>query len=234
MRGIPTAIDSRSAGGADGDGRPVLLVAPPDCGFEAIPALAQQLSRLVASGFTDIVMDGRGVETVDEALSGLLVRTQRRLAERGGTLAVVADADMPIARSASGAGWDDVVGVFPTVESAVAGCHPEPPVEASECGWLGVQTSAARTLVTLVGEWDLSNVERLAAALEGVDERPGRILVDLGRATFIDVSVVTCLLRAQVACMARGTRLEVVGAQGEPLRAIRICGQAEMLLGEPE
>jgi anti-anti-sigma regulatory factor len=210
---------------------PVMLVAPEDCGLDGIPTLAQRLSLLVARGFARIVLDARNVRTVDSTLPGLLARTHRQLCEDGGRLAVVAGPVAPVAASIAATGWDDVLELFATVEGAFESFAPEALNDHAELGWCQVRSSPRGTRLVLRGEWDISNVPTLEAALRGLDGVSGLIEVDLEGAGFIDLSVVGCLRRARQARLSRGGSLRVVGAHGEPLRAIQLSGHTELLLG---
>jgi anti-anti-sigma regulatory factor len=206
---------------------PILVVAPPHCALDGIPSLARRLSALVAGGYREIVVDGRHVQAVDGTLPGLLARTHRQVSEDGGRLVVVAGAGTPVGRSIVSAGWDDVVEVFETVDGAVDACRSPGP----ELGWFELRRSGRCVRLLLHGEWDLSNVHRLEAALRGLDGVAGPLEVDLEAAGFIDLATVGCLRRARQARQARGGSLRVVGARGAPLRVIQLSGQTELLVG---
>jgi anti-anti-sigma regulatory factor len=220
-----------SVDGQPAPGDPVVLVAPADCGLDGIATLSQRLSVLVGRGFTRIVVDAGRVRTVDGTLPGLLARTQRQLSEAGGRLMVVARADAPVAASIEAAGWDDVLEVFATVAAAVEACRREARNDRAELGSLDLRRSIRGTRLILHGEWDISNVGTLEARLRGLDRIAGLVEIDLEDASFIDLSVVGCLRRARQARLARGASLRVVGAHGEPLTAIQLSGQTELLLG---
>jgi anti-anti-sigma factor len=69
-------------------------------------------------------------------------------------------------------------------------------------------SDAGIVIVTLVGEHDLSDSHLLAAALRNVGEG-ARVLVDLSRCTYMDLSVIGRLFTAHTRLRARGGRLEL-------------------------
>lgn len=67
----------------------------------------------------------------------------------------------------------------------------------AELGWIDVDGSSGPPLLTLVGEFDLSNACRLLDELSALADRgEDRAIVDLSRATFMDSTAVAAFALA--------------------------------------
>ncbi|PRX52930.1 anti-sigma B factor antagonist [Nonomuraea fuscirosea] len=87
-------------------------------------------------------------------------------------------------------------------------CHPSP---------VGV-------LVTVAGEIDATNADRLESAIAGA-LRPGRpLILDLHGVTFMDSSGLHVLLRVRAEVLAGAGSLHLVSVQERPARLLRITG----------
>jgi len=87
----------------------------------------------------------------------------------------------------------------------------------------------------LSGELDMTSRESLADILRAEIDRPAvaAICVDLNEVTFIDSTGLQVLIRAQIDATTAGRRLIVTGAQGAPLRVLRLSGLLEILTHSP-
>jgi anti-anti-sigma factor len=89
------------------------------------------------------------------------------------------------------------------------------------------------TLV-LEGEWCISSLEVLQAPLDGLLQGGVTALVlDLGRATFMDVATLHLLLDARDRLAARGGRLVLVGVHGVVWRLLEAADQTRAFELEP-
>ena len=86
----------------------------------------------------------------------------------------------------------------------------------------GVVTSR----VQLAGEFDVDNRDELAGRLLGVVEReaPARIVVDLGRVTFIDSEAIGALIQGHLAAGRAGVDFRLAGANGVVERVLTVVG----------
>jgi anti-sigma B factor antagonist len=88
-----------------------------------------------------------------------------------------------------------------------------------------------RWLIALEGEHDLTTAPEIRAALDQVSAPGTSVVVDLSGATFIDSSVVHCLVDADRAVRsADGERLCIVAPPGSiPCRVLEITGLLTVL-----
>lgn len=87
-------------------------------------------------------------------------------------------------------------------------------------------------VVTPIGEFDLSNVDRLEQALmAGVQAMPQvrSIVVDFSQTTFIDSTCLRVFIAVHQQCVAGGGRLTSRGAQGLVARVLQITGLHDMI-----
>ena len=88
-----------------------------------------------------------------------------------------------------------------------------------------VGADAGFTVVWLHGEHDLSTGVALGAVIARAAELDNAdVLVDLSETTFIDVSIVDVLVRAQHDLSGRGLSLHVRAPSTAALRVLRLCG----------
>jgi anti-sigma B factor antagonist len=86
------------------------------------------------------------------------------------------------------------------------------------------------TLVTLVGELDVSTKPDLCEALDALRQAGrDRLVVDLGELVFMDSTGIGTLVGYAVEARERGGSLRVVNASGMPLRALQVTGVLELL-----
>ncbi|MGA8574158.1 MAG: STAS domain-containing protein [Candidatus Cybelea sp.] len=78
-------------------------------------------------------------------------------------------------------------------------------------------------LIQLEGEFDLAERERLIDAFAIVQSAPVMV-VDLHKATYIDSTVLQCLVALNVATHKREARLVLVGLHGPVLRLFQVTG----------
>jgi anti-sigma B factor antagonist len=81
------------------------------------------------------------------------------------------------------------------------------------------------------GELDLVGVDDLRRALLQACEAETLVVVDLADVTFMDSAALGVIVGATKRMQREGGGLQVVNAQGEPLRAIQITG-LDVLLGQ--
>lgn len=82
-------------------------------------------------------------------------------------------------------------------------------------------------MVRLEGELDISDADRVHAALVAGGESP--VVVDLSDLDFLDARGLSALVTAQDAVRAAGSHLRLIGAKGAVRRVFEICGLAERL-----
>jgi anti-anti-sigma factor len=83
-------------------------------------------------------------------------------------------------------------------------------------------------VVTLRGELDVANAERVQRALEAADTPS--VVVDLSALTFIDSSGLTALVHAHREITGRGSSFELRGASGSVQRVFEITGLSKLLM----
>jgi anti-anti-sigma factor len=83
-------------------------------------------------------------------------------------------------------------------------------------------------VVTLRGELDVANAERVQRALEDADA--SSVVVDLSALTFIDSSGLTALVHAHNKLTGRGRGFKLVGATGSVQRVFEITGLSRLLM----
>jgi anti-anti-sigma factor len=88
----------------------------------------------------------------------------------------------------------------------------------------GVERSGAATIVRLAGELDLYNAHLVRdALLEATEEKPPRLIVDLGEVAFLDSTALGVLIEARKALEnRRGFLLAAPGL--ETRRALEVSG----------
>lgn len=82
-------------------------------------------------------------------------------------------------------------------------------------------------VVSLFGQLDLANAERVRDALVGVEA--DTVVVDLSGLRFLDSSGISALLVARKALAKSGCVLELRGAQGVVRRVLEVTGLAHLL-----
>ena len=82
-------------------------------------------------------------------------------------------------------------------------------------------------LIQLEGEFDLAERERLVDAFAIGQSAPVTI-IDLHKTTFIDSTVLRCLIALNEATQKRDAKLIVVGLQGAVLRLFQITGLVQV------
>jgi anti-sigma B factor antagonist len=85
-----------------------------------------------------------------------------------------------------------------------------------EPGEVDVALEDGLSMVRLLGEHDLSTQQTLAAKLAGLIETGDPLVVDVTRATFIDSSVITAVVRARNALAARKVPVAIVVPESAP------------------
>lgn len=84
--------------------------------------------------------------------------------------------------------------------------------------------------VTLEGELDLANADQIPAVARALSARGvSECLIDLGRVTFLDVSVLNALHAADRVLTGHGGRLLIVGLSPLATRALRLTGLDQLL-----
>src|SRR4051812_29734133 len=89
---------------------------------------------------------------------------------------------------------------------------------------------ADETAVFLVGELDLAGASGLGAALTEVIAHADRVVIDLGRLSFLDSSGINCLLAAAHTAESAGCELVARNATGIVARVLSISGVDDLLL----
>jgi anti-sigma B factor antagonist len=75
-------------------------------------------------------------------------------------------------------------------------------------------------VVSVVGEVDMATAPRLSQALELVDERVARVVIDLTQVTFLDSSALNALVRCQRQLEQRDIELRLVGPESQAVRRV--------------
>jgi anti-sigma B factor antagonist len=83
---------------------------------------------------------------------------------------------------------------------------------------------AARRVVALSGEIDMSGADRLDDLLHEAIARAGAVEVDLAGLTFIDSTVLSILVGAHHHAAGRGVDLTLVNAAGQVRRVLEMTG----------
>lgn len=96
-----------------------------------VPALRDELGRIVGDGGREVVVDLVGVPFLDSAALGLLVEMSKRVDARGGVFAIVCD-DRRIVRIIEITGLERVLRCHPTLRDALESIarYPLPKVAA--------------------------------------------------------------------------------------------------------
>ncbi|MEU0157160.1 STAS domain-containing protein [Micromonospora fulviviridis] len=102
---------------------------------------------------------------------------------------------------------------------------------ATEQTWhWGVDVGAARRVVALSGEIDMSGADRLDDLLHEAIARAGTVEVDLAELTFIDSTVLSILVGAYHHAADRGVDLTLVNAAGQVRRVLDMTGIMQMFV----
>lgn len=98
------------------------------------------------------------------------------------------------------------------------------------------RTLPRTTVVSLVGEHDISTADALEHRIEQQLDRCDRLVVDLSQVTFMDSGTVRAVLRAALVARARGLVFEVVSSrESETCRLLEMLGlMGYFALREPE
>lgn len=75
-------------------------------------------------------------------------------------------------------------------------------------------------IVTAVGEIDMATAPELSQALEQLDARLGRVVIDLTEVVFLDSSALNALVRCQRQLAERGIELRLVSPETQALRRV--------------
>lgn len=75
-------------------------------------------------------------------------------------------------------------------------------------------------LVSLRGEADLANVDKIESALAAISDDTAGVVIDLREADFIDSSMVSILFDLRVRLRRRRRKLRVAAADGSPIRRV--------------
>jgi anti-sigma B factor antagonist len=88
-----------------------------------------------------------------------------------------------------------------------------------------------RVCLAVAGELDISNLDRLRQAVEGVLAEPGiaALVLDLRPLDFIDSSGVQVLTRGRRTAVSRGIDFGVINAHGKVLRVLSVLGVHDVL-----
>ena len=215
-----------------------MIAVPPVCDLAAVPQVARRLSAAIeAESGAGIVVDGARARVVDETLPGLLSRDHRRLDDQAGRMAVVAPADSPLRQAIEQSGASGVLSLFESRPAALDWVHPARVPQSLGLPLAAITTrrTSATTVLVLRGEWDISNVATLEAALAVVLEEPVReLVVDLSEVGFVDLRVVACLSRAQRSALAGNVQFAVLAPRPAVRRAIRSMHAEDLLDGTVE
>ncbi len=93
--------------------------------FESCPPLDAVLSDLVDGGAPGVVLDLTAVPRLDSSALGLFVRFHHLSRARDGWLRLVG-VNPSIRRSLAITNLDSILGIYPTVDAALADDHPQP------------------------------------------------------------------------------------------------------------
>ena len=90
-----------------------------------------------------------------------------------------------------------------------------------------------RVTLAVSGELVLDTADRLAGAITAVLAGPGcgRLVVDLGQVTFLDMAGLNVLLRGRVAARRAGVSLRICEPQPRVRRVLEITGTYGLLAG---
>jgi anti-sigma B factor antagonist len=93
-----------------------------------------------------------------------------------------------------------------------------------------VSQEAATTTIALNGEWDLAQRERMRCAIQdALACRPDRVVLDLGRLTFMDSSGVYGVIELATRAAHLNIDLVVVPGPRAVRRLFELCGISESL-----
>jgi anti-anti-sigma factor len=92
-----------------------------------------------------------------------------------------------------------------------------------------VRPSPHDVVVEVSGELDLSTVPTLRAVLDGVDPRHHRIILDLGKVTFLDSMGVGLLVEAARRCESELCELVLRSPSERVRQVLQLTGLHEML-----
>lgn len=97
-----------------------------------------------------------------------------------------------------------------------------------------VGRDAGCVTLTMAGEIDLGTAEPVHEATLAAlrDDRPERLVMDLGAVTFLDSSGIAALIRSRRVCDAYGTALRVVNIQGGVRWVLETAGVYTFLGGD--
>ena len=87
-----------------------------------------------------------------------------------------------------------------------------------------VTSIEGETVLTLHGELDLWTQPRFVAALEGLDDRVARVVLDLSDLTFIDCGNIGIIQRARMLAGLRGTAFVLRTPNPQLLRIMELTG----------
>jgi anti-sigma B factor antagonist len=97
------------------------------------------------------------------------------------------------------------------------------------------RTSGTGSVLTLVGELDLSTVGRVRTALDALALGPGRRLVlDLSGVVFCDSSGITALVVAHNRVRAVDAELVLAGVPDHLVRMLRVVGLDQVFTTDPK
>ena len=101
----------------DQDGRSVVATTG-EVDLYTAPTLDAELTRVVSSGVTAVVVDLTGVEFLDSTGLSVIVKALKRVREAGGTLSVVVASER-VAKVFRITGLDQILPVHPTLAEAL-------------------------------------------------------------------------------------------------------------------
>ncbi len=161
---------------ADSDGA-VIAALGGDLDIAAVPAVRERLLGLLRPGASRLVIDMSAVRYADASGLGALVSTQRRAVLLGGTLRLAA-LQPEVARVLTAAGLSRRLGIYPTVQAAIAGRSPgrrtAPPGTGPAVTPAGAPAQAQAGLGADSGELRAAVAALLAAADAWRDADPRR------------------------------------------------------------
>jgi anti-sigma B factor antagonist len=100
---------------------------------------------------------------------------------------------------------------------------------ASARGEVALFFDRHQTLIELAGEVDLAMAQALDFVAEQATSRPGIVLVDVSRVTFMDSTGLTLLLRVAAFEARCGRRLRVLGAQRRTRDLLQVAGLSNVV-----
>jgi anti-anti-sigma factor len=187
------------------DGRTSVLAVAGSGGLERLPPITRALREL-AERDARVLVDLCDCRDPDVSLLSA-VRSQRHLSGGGATVVLVGD----------------VAGAYGTRAEALEALEAE-----SDPRWriVSERVDAASGRISVWGEWDISNVSQLEAALQSAVER-GRLEVamELHDGAFVDVLCLRVLMEAGQRLAGLGGRLMLVSEDGSPERLLRLADQ---------